>query len=89
MSSTPYTIELLYFGRLREQVRIDRERVQLPPEVRTLQDLRAWLCHRPVFAQAFGSISGIRGAVDQRVVNDSTPLRDGAEVAFFPPVTGG
>jgi sulfur-carrier protein len=31
----------------------------------------------------------VRCAVDQDMVDESTSLRDGAEVAFFPPVTGG
>ena len=31
----------------------------------------------------------VRGAVDQVMADDGQPLRDGAEVAFFPPVTGG
>lgn len=31
----------------------------------------------------------VRCAVDQDMVDESLMLRDGAEVAFFPPVTGG
>jgi len=31
----------------------------------------------------------VRVAIDQVLADESTPLRDGAEVAFFPPVTGG
>jgi molybdopterin synthase sulfur carrier subunit len=31
----------------------------------------------------------VRAAVDQVMADEAEPLRDGAEVAFFPPVTGG
>lgn len=31
----------------------------------------------------------VRASVNRRMATDATPLPDGAEVAFFPPVTGG
>jgi molybdopterin synthase sulfur carrier subunit len=31
----------------------------------------------------------VRCALDRVMADESAPLRDGAEVAFFPPVTGG
>jgi molybdopterin synthase sulfur carrier subunit len=31
----------------------------------------------------------VRCALDQAMSDESASLRDGAEVAFFPPVTGG
>jgi molybdopterin synthase sulfur carrier subunit len=31
----------------------------------------------------------VRTALDQVLCSEATPLRDGAELAFFPPVTGG
>ena len=31
----------------------------------------------------------VRCALDQVMADDAAPLHDGAEVAFFPPVTGG
>jgi molybdopterin synthase sulfur carrier subunit len=40
-------------------------------------------------AQAFVEMPRIRIAVDQAMARADTPLREGAEVAFFPPVTGG
>ncbi len=35
------------------------------------------------------SIKRIRAAVGQQMATDDTLLAEGAEVAFFPPVTGG
>jgi molybdopterin synthase sulfur carrier subunit len=31
----------------------------------------------------------VRCALDQAMADEATPLHEGAEVAFFPPVTGG
>lgn len=83
-------VTVLYFARLREAVGRDREELALPADVATLGGLRAWLVARGApWAEAFAEIRRIRGAVDQAMASDDTPLADGAEVAFFPPVTGG
>ncbi|MCU0938776.1 MAG: molybdopterin converting factor subunit 1 [Burkholderiaceae bacterium] len=83
-------LNLLYFARLREALGRDREAVEVPGSVTTVAQLRAWLVARgEPHATAFGEIKRIRAAVDQTMVGDDAPLADGAEVAFFPPVTGG
>jgi molybdopterin synthase sulfur carrier subunit len=41
------------------------------------------------YAQALGAGKAVRMALDQVMAEGAAPLRDGAEVAFFPPVTGG
>ncbi len=83
-------LTVLYFARLRETLGRDREEVVVPVDVTTLAQLRAWLVARgDPWAAAFTEIKRIRGAIDQAMATDTTPLRDGAEVAFFPPVTGG
>jgi molybdopterin synthase sulfur carrier subunit len=83
-------VRVLYFARLREAVGRDREDVELPAGVATVAQLREWLVARgDPWAAAFGEIRRIRAAVDQAMAGDDAPLRDGAEVAFFPPVTGG
>ena len=43
----------------------------------------------PDHARLLGRDRAVRCALDQRQCDDDAPLRDGAEVAFFPPVTGG
>ena len=40
-------------------------------------------------AAALARGRALRCALDQALCDESTPLHDGAEVAFFPPVTGG
>ncbi len=83
-------VTVLYFARLREGIGRDRDEFTLPANVATLGALRAWLVSRGApWATAFEEVKRIRAAVDQAMASDDTPLRDGAEVAFFPPVTGG
>jgi molybdopterin synthase sulfur carrier subunit len=40
-------------------------------------------------ARALARRRAVRCALDQTMADDATPLHDGAELAFFPPVTGG
>ena len=83
-------LRILYFARLREAVGRSGESVNVPAGVATLGQLRAWLIARgEPWADAFARVQPVRIALDQVVGQDDTPLRDGAEVAFFPPVTGG
>jgi molybdopterin synthase sulfur carrier subunit len=83
-------LTVLYFASLREAVGIAREQIDLPPDVATAGELRVWLRQREgVWAQALAEGRAVRVAVDQRMGGADTPVADGAEVAFFPPVTGG
>lgn len=83
-------LTILYFARLREAVGRDRDEVAVPDAVATVGDLRAWLIERgQPWAGAFAEVKRVRAAVDQSMASDEAPLHDGAEVAFFPPVTGG
>jgi molybdopterin synthase sulfur carrier subunit len=83
-------VTVLYFARLREALGLDRETLDLPANITTVGALRAWLIDRGApWAEAFTEIKRIRTAVAQQMAGDDTPLADGAEVAFFPPVTGG
>ena len=41
------------------------------------------------YAESLARGKVVRLALDQLMVNESVALREGAEVAFFPPVTGG
>jgi molybdopterin synthase sulfur carrier subunit len=83
-------VEVLYFAGLREAVGTERERVELPDGVATAAALRAHLRSRGgAWAEALAETRTLRVAVDQAMAAGDAPLRDGAEVAFFPPVTGG
>ncbi|MBY4728939.1 molybdopterin converting factor subunit 1 [Cupriavidus pauculus] len=83
-------LELRYFASVREQVGRGAERAEVPADVLTVGDLRAWLRARGgVWAEALAEGRALRMAVDHAVARAETPLADGCEVAFFPPVTGG
>ncbi|SPE24405.1 Molybdopterin converting factor subunit 1 [Burkholderiales bacterium] len=83
-------VTILYFARLREAVGRTREVVEPPATVTSVGQLRSWLVLRgEPWSSAFSMVQPIRIALDQVVSPDETRLHDGAEVAFFPPVTGG
>ncbi|MGQ5522718.1 molybdopterin converting factor subunit 1 [Chitinimonas sp. PSY-7] len=83
-------ITLLYFARLREAFQIGRELLTLPSEVHTIAELIAHLRTRGgVWAAELSTDQVFRVAIDQDLAEFSAPLHEGAEVAIFPPVTGG
>ncbi|CAN5391608.1 molybdopterin converting factor subunit 1 [soil metagenome] len=56
----------------------------------TLAELRDELIARDeAHAMALARGKAVRMALDQVMRAESAPLREGSEVAFFPPVTGG
>ena len=83
-------IELLYFAWVREAIGVDGESLPLPAGVTTVAALLDWLATRsPGHAAALADRGRIRVAVDQAFAPPGTPVAAGAEVAIFPPVTGG
>jgi molybdopterin synthase sulfur carrier subunit len=81
-------VTLRYFASVREAVgRGSEQRETAAP---TLAALRAELVGEGApYAEALAAGRAVRMALDQVMADEGTPLRDGAEVAFFPPVTGG
>jgi molybdopterin synthase sulfur carrier subunit len=83
-------ITILYFASLRETLGTGREVVELPAGTLTVGALRAWLCARGgLWAEALAEGRAVRVALDYAMASPETALHDGAELAFFPPVTGG
>jgi molybdopterin synthase sulfur carrier subunit len=83
-------LELRFFASLREGLKLSGESIITPSEVKTIADLRVHLIERGnPWAEVLASNKVIRCALNQEMVKDSTSLVEGAEVAFFPPVTGG
>lgn len=83
-------VKILYFARLKETLGLGSEELPLPPSIGTLGELRATLILRGGdWAQALAETSSVRAAVNQEMAGPERPLRDGDEIAFFPPVTGG
>lgn len=83
-------ITLLYFARLRETFGTASEKLALPDGVATVDGIRAMLAARGgAWATELAPGRAFRAAVNQSVARAETPVKDGDEVAFFPPVTGG
>jgi molybdopterin synthase sulfur carrier subunit len=81
-------IKLLYFAALREALGVASETVD--SSAVTVGALRAELCARGgVWAEKLAEGRNVRAALNQSMADGSTALHDGAELAFFPPVTGG
>jgi len=83
-------INLKYFASVREQLGTGQESLELPHGVATVGAVHALLVARGgAWAEALGGKRAVRMACDQVMCGPETEVRDGAEVAFFPPVTGG
>ena len=83
-------LELRFFASLREGLGLSTETITTPVEVKTIADLRGYLVQRGnPWAEVLASTKVIRCALNQEMMQESAPLVEGAEVAFFPPVTGG
>jgi molybdopterin synthase sulfur carrier subunit len=83
-------IQLRFFASIREALGASQETVTLPPGITTVGALRGFLRERgETWAAALAPGRSLRMACNQLMADEATPLTDGCEVAFFPPVTGG
>jgi molybdopterin synthase sulfur carrier subunit len=83
-------LELRFFASLRESLGISQESIITPATVKTIADLRVYLIERgDPWSDVLAEGKVLRCALNQHMVDPSSSLEDGAEIAFFPPVTGG
>ena len=82
-------VKVRFFASLKEQLGQDSMEVEAEFSPATVAGLRAYLCSDPVVAKVFEQAGRLRAAVNQDMADDNTPVPERAEVAFFPPVTGG
>jgi len=81
-------IRLCYFAAVREALGRDAETFET--QAATLGALRDELIARGgAYAAALARGKAVRAALDQVMCGESAALHEDAEVAFFPPVTGG
>jgi len=81
-------VEIRYFASIREAVGVAAESVET--RASTLAELRDELIARDApHAQALARGRALRMALTQVMCRETASLQEGAEVAFFPPVTGG
>ena len=81
-------VHVRYFASLREALG-DGEEVDVAAgsDVDALR--RGLVARGGRHAETLGAGRAVRCALDRVMSDGAAPLRDGAEVAFFPPVTGG
>lgn len=84
------SVKILYFASLREALGCGEEVLAILPQgVTTLGALREWLCARGNEWSALRPGQAVRAAVNQELAHALSPVAEGDEIAFFPPVTGG
>jgi molybdopterin synthase sulfur carrier subunit len=80
--------DLRFFAALREAV--GTAQLAFESAAPTVGALRAELVAQGApWAEALAPGRAVRASVNHVMADDNTPLPAGAEVAFFPPVTGG
>jgi molybdopterin synthase sulfur carrier subunit len=83
-------LELRFFASLREALGVSQESIVAPESVKTIADLRVHLAQRGnPWSEVLADGKVLRCALNHQMVEANTALQAGAEVAFFPPVTGG
>jgi molybdopterin synthase sulfur carrier subunit len=85
-----HEVVLRYFAWLREKTGVSEERLTLAPEIANVADLLRWQASRGhPFDTAFAKPEAIRVALDHAHAKPAASIANAAEIAFFPPVTGG
>ncbi|MDP3813174.1 MAG: molybdopterin converting factor subunit 1 [Hydrogenophaga sp.] len=81
-------VQLRYFASIREALGTGSE--SLDTQASTLASLRAELVARGgAYADALAPGRSVRVALNQTMSDETASLTEGAEIGFFPPVTGG
>lgn len=81
------SVKILYFASLKEGLGMAGESIALPAGVTTVGALRDWLVGQG--RDKLASAKNLRCAVNQDMAGLDAPVKEGDEIAFFPPVTGG
>lgn len=81
-------VQVRYFASLREALGPgDTLVVDGPSTVAAVRDVL--IARSPAHAQALARGRAVRTALNQTLCDEAAAVSDGAELAFFPPVTGG
>ena len=83
-------LTLVFFARVREQLGCASLQLEWDDSLASFAGLEGRLCEikNPLWGEVLTEDNIIR-AINHTVVEENALLRDGDEVAFYPPVTGG
>jgi molybdopterin synthase sulfur carrier subunit len=82
-------IRVLYFASFRERLQTAAEALS-PHGIDDVGSVLQQLCQRDgPWHEIFAEGQTVMMAVNQEMAEAITPVKDGDEIAFFPPVTGG
>lgn len=81
-------VRVRYFASIREALGAG-ESIELAAGTTVGAARDALIASSPAHATALARGRALRSALNQALCDESAPLLDGAELAFFPPVTGG
>jgi len=81
-------VRVRYFASIREALG-PGEDVALAPGATVAAARDALIASSPAHAQALARGRALRCALNQTLCDEAAALSEGAELAFFPPVTGG
>ena len=80
-------IEILFFGRLGDVS--ETLRMDLPDGVSDTDNLTTWLSEQNSVLAIELVKAGNRVAVNKTIITENTPLKNGDEIAFMSPLSGG
>lgn len=84
------TMKIFYFAWLKEHTGCSCEDMRLPDGVDTVGELIPHITSKSSgHKTALTNLEAVRVAVNRVYGDLTTPVADGDEIAFFPPVTGG
>ncbi len=83
-------MKILSFSWIRERVGMGEEVIDLPGNIKTVEDFLTWLKSRgEEFEAVLEHPDIIRVAIDHEHTGHDEPIGDASEIALFPPMTGG
>lgn len=80
-------VTILFFGRLAEQMNCHSFQTALPAQVRTTEELAHWLDARTPGSEILAAST--KAMINHELIYEAAILKDGDEVGFLPPVSGG
>jgi sulfur-carrier protein len=81
-------VRVRYFASIREAIGEGGEPVETSaPNLAALRD--ELIARGGAYASSLARGKAVRVSLDRAMADEAQPLREGCEVAFFPPVTGG